>query len=198
MKNVIQLRNRFVNLTKSKENNYQLAMSIASELMQFGFLLNKDAIDNLSLASRVDIIKFHDETITYLKKATGSNRNFQAFWKGFPQQVMEMTECELWIHQIIHYMSNGSYIPSDWTRERPTAFEQPNYTIITAGDEDRFLKIFTDLVSVNQSLTPEDLDIIKFFISSGTELRFPKTIPFKENLCVILGELSKKECEFVD
>lgn len=92
MKNIIQLRNRFVNLTNAKENNYQLAMSVVSELMQFGYVLNELAIDNLKSATREDIIEFHDETITYLKKMTGSNRNYQPFWKGFPTQVMEMSE----------------------------------------------------------------------------------------------------------
>ncbi len=185
MKNVIQLRNRFVNLTNANENNYELAMSVVSELMQFGYMLDKHAINNLSAASRKDIVEFHDEVITYLKKMTGSNRNFQPFWKGFPTQVMEMSECELWMHQLVCYWTNSAYQPNDWTRERPTAFEQPKYTEITVGDEDRFLKIFTDLTSVNQSLTPDDMEIIKWFVSSGQELRFPKSIPFKENLCTL-------------
>lgn len=184
-KNVVQLRNGFVNLTNNGENNYQLAMSVASELMQFGFVLNQSAIDNLTAASREDVVEFHDEVIYYLKKATGSDRNYTAFWKGFPEQVMEKSECELWLHQIVHYISNGTYEPSEWTKERPTAFEQANYTKITAGDENRFLKIFTDLTSVNQSLTPDDLEIIKWFVSSGQKLVYPSSIPFKENLCTL-------------
>ncbi len=184
-KNVIQLRNRFVNLPNSGQDNRAIAMSVVSELMQFGFLLDESAIKVLSTASREDIIKFHDETITYLKDITGSNRNYRPFWKGFPDQVMEMSEFELWLHQIVHYMSNGVYDPSDWTKEKPTAFEQPNYTIIKGGDENRFLRIFTDLTSVNNSLTPDDLEVIKWFVSTNQELRFPESIPFKENLCTL-------------
>lgn len=152
-KNVIQLRNRFVNLPNAGADNHAIAMSVVSELMQFGFLLDEDAIKVLSAASREDIVRFHNETIKYLKDITGANRNYQPFWKGFPEQVMEMSECELWLHQIVHYISNGTYEPSEWVKEKPTAFEQPNYIIIKAGDEDRFLKIFTDLCSVNNSLT---------------------------------------------
>jgi len=185
MKNVIQLRNKFVNLTNAGQNNYALAMSVVSELMQFGYVLDKHAIDNLSAASREDIIEFHNEVISYLKKMTGSNRNYQPFWKGFPTQVMEMSECELWMHQLVCYWTNSEYQPSDWTRERPTAFEQSKYTLVTVGDEDKFAKIFTDLTSVNQSLTSDDMEIIKWFVSSGQELRFPKSIPFKENLCTL-------------
>lgn len=185
MKNVIQFRNNFVNLKNANANNVQLAMPVVAELLQFGFLLDKTAIDNLSNASSEDIISFHNEVIKFLKEITGSKRTHKPFWKGFPQEVMEKSECELWLHQIIHYMSEGTYEPNEWTKERPTAFEQPKYTTITAGDENKFLKIFTDLVSVNQSLTPDDLDIVRWFVRSGVELRLPETIPFKENLCTL-------------
>ena len=37
----------------------------------------------------------------------------------------------------------------------------------------------------------EDLDIVKWFVESGSVLRFPDQIPFKENLCTVLGEIIK-------
>jgi hypothetical protein len=184
-KNVVQFRSNFVNLKNAGQDNRALALSMLSELMQFGYVLTPEAIDNIAAASRQDIIAFHTEVIAYLKKMTGSNRNFKAFWPGFPEQVMEKSEFELWVHQIVHYMSNGAYMPNDWTKERATAFEQSKYYNITAGDEARFEKIFTDLTSVNQSLTPDDLEVIGWFVNSGSVLRFPDQIPFKENLCTL-------------
>jgi hypothetical protein len=88
MKNVIQFKRGFINLPSSGNNNYQMAMSVASELMQFGYILDQKAIEGLSSASSEDIIKLHNEVINYLKVATGSTRNFKPFWKGFPEQVM--------------------------------------------------------------------------------------------------------------
>lgn len=184
-KNVIQLQKGFINLPTGKNDNRMLAMSVVSELMQFAYVLDTKAIDMLSSASSEDIVKFHDEVISYLKKMTGSNRNYSPFWKGFPQEVMEKSEFELWVHQIVHYMSNGTYEPNAWTKERSTAFEHSKYHTITAGDEDKFLSIFTDLVSVNNSLTPDDLNVVKHFVSEGYELRFPEVVPFKENLCLL-------------
>ena len=181
-KNIVQFRSNFINLPNAGEDNRSLAMSVMSELMQFGYLPNQDAINNLSAASKKDIIDFHNEVINYLKKMTGSNRNYKAFWPNFPIDVMSKSEGELYLHQIVHYMSNGTYAPNEFTQERKVAFEQPKYYTITVGDEARFEKIFTDLVSVNQSLTPDDQEVIKFFVESGSVLRFPDQIPFKENL----------------
>ena len=184
-KNVVQFRSNSVNLPNAGEDNRALALSMLSELLQFGYVLTPEAIDNIAAASRQNIIAFHTEVISYLKKMTGSNRNFKAFWPGFPEQVMEKSEFELWIHQIAHYMSNGTYMPNDWTKARATAFEQSKYYNITVGDEARFEKIFTELTSVNQSLTPDDLDVIVWFVNSGSVLKFPDQVPFKENLCTL-------------
>ena len=190
-KNIIQFRNGFVNLPKSEEINYELAMSVASELLQFGFILDQGAIAAIAESPKKEVVKFHNEIIEYLKEMTGSKHNYRPFWKGFPEEVMQKTECELWLHQIVHYISNGHYEPSDWTQERPTAFEQPKYTKIVAGDEDKFLSIFTSLVSINQSLTPDDMEVVKFFIKNGLATKFPENIPFKENMCLVFGEMQK-------
>jgi hypothetical protein len=184
-KNIVQFRRNFVNLPSSGENNKQLAVSIMSELLQFGYVLTPEAVDNIAAASRKDAIAFHDEVIGYLKFITGSGRSYRPFWPGFPEQVMEQSEVSLWIHQLVYYFSNATYEPTEWTKARPTAFEQPKYTEVTLGDEEKFEKIFTSLVSVNQSLTPEDLEVVRFFVNSGSVLRFPDQIPFKENLCTL-------------
>ena len=186
-KNIVQFRNGIVNLPQGKTVNHLLAMSVTSELMQFGYLLDQDAITNVSNASETDITNFHNEVITWLKEMTGSNRTYKPFWKGFPQEVMSKSEGELWLHQIVHYLTGGAYEPSEWTKERPTAFEHPKYTRVKAGTEDDFLGIFTKMVSLNQSLTPDDLEVVKFFVDGGYELRMPTVIPFKETLTVLGG-----------
>lgn len=186
-KNVIQFRNGIVNLPNVNAQNKQLAYTVMSELMQFGYILDDSAINNLSCSSQEDIVKFHNEVIGYLKKMTGSDRNYFPFWGGFPKQVMDMDEAELWLHQIAHYLSEGTYLPNDLTKERPTAFEFSEYDIISGGDEEKFLSIFSDLISINQSLTPDDLEIIKWYCRNDIKLIFPEVIPFKENLITLVA-----------
>jgi hypothetical protein len=186
MKNIIGLRRNKVFLSPSdRPAGEVMAMTVAAELMQFGYVTDPDALTMLKNASREDLEKFHNETLTYLKDITGANRNYRPFWKGFPEEVMEKSELELWFHQIIHYISNGHYEPNEWTKERPTAFENSSYTVLSAGTEDEFLNIFTDLVSVNQSLTPQDLREVRWFAENIEDLRLPKVIPFKETLTTL-------------
>lgn len=59
--------------------------------------------------------------------------------------------------------------------------------MIKYGTQERFERIFTDLVSINTSLTPSDLNIVKWFVETNQKLVFPDVIPFKENLCTLAG-----------
>ncbi len=185
-KNVVQLRAGFVNLPESKEpDGRQRAASVAAELLQLGFSLDQRALVVLSNASKGDVESFYSEVVPYLREVTGSTRSFRPFWKGFPEQVMSMSETELWFHQLVHYASNGAYDPSDWTKSRPAAFERGSYTRVTAGTEEDLDRVFTDLASVNQSLGPEELLTLGWFVASGRALVMPAVVPFRENLAVL-------------
>ena len=186
-KNIIQFRNGFVNLKDSGYDNLQIAMSVVSELMNFGYIVNQDGIGNISRASKEDIVIFHNEVLDYIKTMTGSDRDYQPFWPNFPESVMNKSEAELWIHQIIHYSSNGTYIPNELTRRSRTAFEHANYTTLDSGDDVMFSNIFTNLVSVNGSLSPDDKDVVQWFVDSDWKLNLPNQIPFKETLCFLVS-----------
>ena len=190
MKNTIQFKRGFVNLPNENKDNKELALSVNSELMQFGFILDDKAIDMLSKSSQYNIIVFKNEIIEYLIDITGSKHSYKPFWPGFPKQVMDKSESELWYNQILHYISNGKFLPdNDLTKKRKEAFVNLEPKVITIGNDDDFLKIFTDLVSVNQSLTDSDLEIVDFFIHTNQKLIFPSEIPFKETLIWVISSL---------
>ena len=120
-KNIIQFRNGFVNLKDSGHDNLQIAMSVVSEFMNYGYIINQDGIGNISRASKEDIVIFHNEILDYIKTMTGSNMEYRPFWPNFPESVMNKSEVELWLHQIAHYMSNGEYTPNELTTRARTA-----------------------------------------------------------------------------
>ena len=184
-KNIVQFRNGFVNLPNSDEDNLQMAMSVVSELMNFGYIMTPDCISELSKASKKDIEAFYNEVIDYTKKMIGADMEYTPFWPNFPTSVMKRSEVELWMHQIIHYMSHGSYIPNELTKKASTAFEQGNYTTLNHGNDSDFLDIFTNLVSVNGSLTPDDKEVVEWFVENVENINMPESIPFKETLCLL-------------
>ena len=167
-----------------------IAYTVQAELMQLGYMLDEHAFSCLSLLTGEDVIRYHDEVIAYLKYIKGDG-NYRPLYDGFPQQVMEMGEAELFFNAIRHYWSNGEWVPNAYTKAKPTAFEHPSYKVLKPCSEAEFNRIFTDILSVNQSITPMDKEVVKWFLTNVSYGRIsemlPKEIPFKENLCFLLS-----------
>lgn len=184
-KNIVCLQKNQICLSDAFVDNRSLAMTVQAELMKFGYMLDQDAFMQLGRADKADIVDFNNEVTGYLRYITGGDRNYIPFYPGFPQQVMDKSLTELWWDQIVSYWLNGKFVSATWTKPFESAFETVNYKMIKAGTEESFKQIFTDLVSVNQSITPQDMEVIKWFVDTKQPLVFPETIPFKENLCVL-------------
>lgn len=75
---------------------------------------------------------------------------------------MALSDVELFLNAITHYLSGGTFLVNAFTKKRPTAFEHPNYKIITVGTQEDFERIPRDLLSAEQSLAPEDVDVLRY------------------------------------
>lgn len=188
-KNIIAFQKGIIVTCDQGIDNRNLAMGVQAELMRFGYMLDQDALNQLGYSDSADIIQFNNEIVEYLLDITGGKHNYQPLYKGFPQQVIESTQFDLWNQQMIHYYSNGKFESNEWTKTKPQAFEQPNYRMLSIANDDMFMDIFKSLASSGQSLTSTDLKVIEWFIGNYPTIVFPEKIPFKENLCTIIGKL---------
>ena len=187
-KNTIALYKGFVSFSVSTENNLNLALTVQANLMQYGYMLSQEALDYFSFASRNEIIQFNNEAIEFLKENMGGRYDYQPLYKNFPQEVMSMSDCDLFWNQIIHYVSHGQWSPESVEMERPVRFENIKYTVLESTTEERFMQIFTNLCSINTSLTPVDRLIVEWFCKEYGNLMnglLPKEVPFKETLCAL-------------
>lgn len=173
----------------TKATGKPVVYTVQAELMQLGYMLDGHAFSCLSLLTDEDVIRYHDEVIAYLKYIKGDG-NYRPLYDGFPQQVMETGEVELFINAVRHYLSNGEWVPNAYTKSKPTAFEHPSYKLLRPCSESEFNRIFTDILSVNQSITPMDKEVLTWFRmnrpAGWVMACLPDEIPFKENLCFVL------------
>lgn len=163
-------------------------MSVNHQLMTYGYMLDQSAFDMVKRADTADVVDFHNEVVGWLKEMTGGKHNFRSLYGNFPNDVMSMSQAELWINQIIHYWTACTF--AEVGKPKDVAFEQVEYRMLTAGSDARFMQVFTDMCSVNQSLTPQDTAVLRWFANSGMNLVYPAVIPFKENLAVLASILS--------
>ena len=185
-RHIIALQNGFVLLSCNGHPN-GLATTIQYDLMELGYMLDADAYDMVSNAHREEAILFHNEVVGYLRHMLGDTGNYTPFYTGFPLQVMQLSDEELFLNQILHYWSDGSFVPNQWTQNRPVAFEQKTYTKLRKGSLQEFEAIFTTLCASKQALSPQGRDTVKWFALHYPEAMrlLPPTIPFKETLCML-------------
>jgi hypothetical protein len=90
---------------------------------------------------------------------------------------------------MIHYFSDGEWIPESIEEPRIVAFEPCSMKILKYGSEDDFKMIFTNLVSLNYAPTAEDKKVIDWFLDDYdvTQL-LPAEIPFKETLAHLFSK----------
>lgn len=171
--------------------NPALAYTVQAELMQLGYMLDEQAFSCLQKLTNEEVIRYHDEVISYARYTKGDGA-YRPLYSGFPQQVMELSDIELFWNAICHYASNGTWEPNAYTEARPTAFEHPSYKMLTVCCEGDFMRIFADILSVNQSITPMDKEALQWFVAKYSDRPdfldlLPREIPFKENFSFLLS-----------
>ena len=190
-KNVIAFR-RGLFLLGGNGDNPAVAATIQAELMNLGFMLDEAAYKKLQATPKRDAIAFFEEVAAWIKATIGDG-TYTPLYAGFPQDVMALSDVELFLNTITHYLSGGTFLVNAFTQKRPTAFEHPSYKIITVGTQEDFEQIPRDLLSAEQSLAPEDVDVLRWFFANYPKNRvqelLPSRIPFKENLCVLVADL---------
>lgn len=162
------------------------ASTVQSKLMQYGYILDASAYEHLRKCTPDDIIEYHNNVIDFLKDITGGKETFTPLYGDFPLSVMQEEEI-MAVWNAMNYYSMKSTMQGFVSSAKSVQFENVKYTTLKLATNDMVSDIFTSLVSINQSLTPLDLEIIKWFVSSKYTLIFPETIPFKENLCTLAG-----------
>jgi hypothetical protein len=184
-KNIVALQKGLVCIPDSVADNRIHGATLQANLLGLGYMMDQDCLERVSSADLSWISEFHNETIPYLHKMLGGGKKYEPLYKNFPEEVVSLSTQEILFTQMLHYISHGKWSPESIEMERPIAFEKITPIILKSCTEAEFDQIFTDLIGINTSLTPQDQDVILWFCTTGRSLKFPERIPFKENLCVL-------------
>ncbi len=175
--------------------NEQLSATIQAEIMNLGYMMDQklfEAISQINLSEK-EIEKFFKSLITELREIKGFDVGYDPFYPNFPEQVMEKSEVELFINSFFHYLSQGSWKPTFPRLPRKFAFEKVNFRKLTLATQDDFNGILPTLLASNDSLSAEDKEIVLWFLKNREGIIFPKDIPYKETLCMVVSYLFENQ-----
>ncbi len=176
----------------------QLA-TMLKNLEDLGYTLSEELLERLSTVSLKRLEEFYNQTVTDLKAMVGAHVQHKPMYPNFPQQVMDMSDAELYFNAMIHYF--GTWIgvrimPITDIEDRAEIVEKTKLKVINLGSRDDFKSIFTNLVSSNTSLSKTDKEDVNWFIrvlGDPTGQRdlitpiMPDNIPLRENVALMAG-----------
>ncbi len=197
---------------ESDENTYEglagllaehpVVMNMQIELMRYGYMFDSAALYYLMSLDEDELTDYTKDLVDYLADAFGDGC-FTTLFGDFPNTVLKMSEFEMFIHQIFHYLSGGEYSPAMHSCDDVELallhsnydgrVLRDNYKLVTPISHCDFAMYFNKLLSSQQSLTDYDKKVVEYLCGHYKELGmsfgdiFPDEIPFKETLCLVLA-----------
>ena len=193
---------------------YKVVMSLSIELMRFGKILSPQAfygVLNLGMTRQLELA---ENLKSYLKDLYMDGK-YTTLFGDFPNTVLEMSEREMLVNQILHYWGSalgGEYWPSHMTEDTETRDEslesslnaccKDKYDIFEASSADELADSISVLLKSQQSLTQIDKQTVASFYANIDALTLSpekklemKTIdiPFKETLCIVASNCSDSQ-----
>lgn len=87
----------------SQKSDENLAVTLLVELVQLGYYAEVSDLRKLDAKAMSDLL-------TAVVKFTGKSRTWDPFYPGFPQQVVDASDIELWLNAMAHYLSAGTVV----------------------------------------------------------------------------------------
>ena len=189
-------------IAKNTDNNINETLSIeelATLIKKFegyGYIFSKELAIAISKEERNVII---DKLKSVIKVIEGfkSDKNYTVFYKNFPDEVINMSEVDLYINQILHYWIG--YLPSNSENVIKEDVE-PSKLVkareLNLIDDEMIEKLFIDLLSSNVTLSEQYLDDVCVLTNNKSikELeKYMEYIQMKETLTTVSSYILKKE-----
>lgn len=90
---------------KNTETSESIILASVIEMYNLGYLITPKELQGMS-------VKELEKMVQSARKIIGADRNMEAVYPGFPQQVEELDTLQLITEQILHYWTNGQYLPN--------------------------------------------------------------------------------------
>lgn len=189
-------------IAKNTGNNINETLSIeefATLIKKFegyGYIFSKELAIAISKEERNIIIDKLKAVIKVIEDFK-SDKNYTVFYKNFPDEVINMSEVDLYINQILHYWIG--YLPNNSEniiKEDVEPSKLVKARELNLIDDEMIEKLFIDLLSSNVTLSEQYLDDVCVLTNNKSikELeKYMEYIQMKETLTTVSSYILKKE-----
>ena len=190
----VLLSNGLVTLPATARTNrpsIEVLGTVCSNLAYYGYTLSRDAFNTLTTMSDTAIEKWWGVFESEVQNITGDDRNMADFvvYKNFPREVLDKTQAEYWLAQILMYIGLPNEFFTEGVDDREPIDEIKTLKVLHLANEDSLVNILNDLLSLPARWVYTQEAAINFLIfEEGVAVDITK-VKFKENLVAIATKM---------
>lgn len=173
-------------------------IAIQKNLEEYGYTFDCHVFATLCNMKVLELESFYSQLMPTIKTLCAADVEYHPMYPNFPKQVAEMSDVELYINAIIHYLTFGTFHPQYEKTERlpfidgckPSKFAgkyDRKMIVLSIGTESDVMELFENLVGSKTSISEQDKCDIAHIIKDYPRYvdNMPEEIPFKENVAYV-------------
>ena len=197
--NELLLNNNYVSIKSTDavvKNTAEAVATIAVNIANYGRGLSQEAYAKLQTLDSPDLVSWWEELEAGLKKITGADKKMgkHMVYKNFPKEVLDKSEMEYWIPQVLMYWGFPKELFAEEEKSRPKLKEKKSAVILHLADDVNFKtakEIIQSIAKTPAAWKPLETQAMYSF---GHFINVTD-IPFKENLVNYAKYLMSKNIE---
>lgn len=207
MNNTIYLRRANKLIIEPNEGKQQLPKThLATALKNIetlGYTFSDKLMQAMRQLSKEQFETVYIQLVADLRVMVGAHVKYTPMYAGFPMQVMQADEAELYLNAIIHYLTNLTVVyPDQPSVERMPLLEKTDLKVIGLGNKQAFQTLIRQIIEAKGSISEtdkKDIDtVLEHADPSEVDAILPAEIPFKENVGFVVSSLLKHEKANID
>jgi len=169
---------------------YQQIVTILGNITYYGFMLSESAYAKMTKMSAASLNEWWSSLELALKVITGDDKKMADFvvYKNFPKEVLDMTEAEYWLKQILMYWGFPNEHFTEEPEERKTAIEKLPVKVLQLANETSLAGIFESLLRSSVRWTDRQWEVVQELLD-GFDTVDVSSISFKENMVLLAQQL---------
>ncbi|WP_334072533.1 MULTISPECIES: TerD family protein [Paenibacillus] len=169
--------------------------TVLKNIEHLGFTFSHQLMRTVRALSREQFEAFYHRLVADLRVMVGAHVEFNPMYPGFPMQVMQEDDVELYLNAIYHYLTLE--YPEPPHAERTPLLDKVELKVIDLGSKEEFHTMIRRLIEAKVSISETDKQDIDTAIEIAepdeVEALLPAEIPFKENVGFVAASLMKHD-----
>ncbi|WP_315372035.1 cytoplasmic protein [Paenibacillus xylanexedens] len=207
MNNTIYLRRANKLIIESNEGKQQLPKThlatVLKNIEALGYTFSDELMQAMRQLSKEQFEAVYHQLVADLRVMVGAHVKYTPMYAGFPMQVMQTDEAELYLNAIIHYLTNLTVVyPDQPSVERMPLLEKTDLKVIGLGNQQAFQTLIRQIIEAKGSISETDkadIDtVLEHADPEDVDALLPAEIPFKENVGFVVASLLKHEKANID